>query len=109
MEIIDVSKDALETLENAEKALIHPDAETCTTYELRLSRVIGILQKIKKKKSGIKAMFNPELPEIKTVEESSLDEIYSYTEGILGEFEKKILEHDQNLQELKEKTEIINF
>ena len=49
MEIIDISKDESKTLEDAEKATTHPDSETCVTYELRLSRLIGILNKIKKK------------------------------------------------------------
>jgi len=108
MEIIDISKEEPETSEITEQAPMHSDAETCTTYELRLSRLIDILKKITPKKGGIKALFHPELPKIKPVEDRSLDEIYSYTEGILAEIEKKILERDQKLQELNERIEIIN-
>lgn len=108
MEIIDVSKEEPKTLEDAEKASMHPDAEACVTYELRLSRLIDILKRIQSRKSGIKALLHPELPEIKPVEDRPLDEIYSYTEGILGEIEKNILEREQKLQELNEKIEIIN-
>ena len=108
MEIIDISKEEPTSLEDTEKAPMHPDAEACTTYELRISRLTDILKKIKKKKSGIRAIFNPELPEIKYVEDRSLDEIYSYTEGILDEIEKKILERKDKLEEIKEKVEIIN-
>ncbi len=107
MEIIDISKDEPKTLEDAEKATTHPDSETCVTYELRLSRLIGILNKIKKKKSGIKAFLNPELPEIKTVDDHSLDDLYSYAEGILDEIEKNILEREEKLQELDEMIEVI--
>ena len=107
MEIIDVSKEEPETLETTEKAPINHEAETCTTYELRLSRLIDILKKIKPKKKGLKAIFHPELPVIKSVEDRNLDEIYSYTEGILSEIEKKILEHEQKLQELSEKNDRI--
>jgi V/A-type H+-transporting ATPase subunit I len=108
MEIIDISKEEPETLETTEQAPIHHDAETCTTYELRLSRLIDILKKITPKKGGLKALFHPELPEIKSVEDRDLDEIYSYTEGILAEIEKKILEREQKLQGLNERIEIIN-
>jgi len=78
------------------------------TYELRVSRLIGILNRIKPKKSGIKGIFNPDLPEIKEVDDFSLDDIYSYTEGVLGNIEKKIFELEKKLQEKNEKIEIIN-
>jgi vacuolar-type H+-ATPase subunit I/STV1 len=108
MEIIDISKEDQELIKTTEIASTHPDAESCTTYVLRISRLIGILKKIKPKKSGIKAILNPELPDLKTVEDRNLDEIYSYTEGILSEIERKILELDKKLNELNEKDEIIN-
>jgi len=109
MEIIDISKEMPETLEDAEKAGMHPDAGVCTTYELRVSRLIDILDKIRVKKSGLKAMLNPQLPEIKDIEDSTLDELYSYTEGILEEIEKNILERDQRISELNEQKEKIDF
>ena len=84
------------------------DAETCMTYELRISRLIGILKKIKPKKSGLKAIFNPELPEIKPIEDRSLDEINSYAEGLLEEIEKKILDYDEKHKQIIERTEKIN-
>jgi V/A-type H+-transporting ATPase subunit I len=107
-EIIDISKDESEKSEEFEEAQIHSDHESCLTYQLRVSRLIGILNKIKPKKSGIKGIFNPDLPDIKEVEDFSLDEIYSYTESLLVNIEKKILDHDEKLQEQNEKIEIIN-
>jgi V/A-type H+-transporting ATPase subunit I len=107
MEIIDISKEDQELLKTTEIASTHPEAESCATYVLRLSRLIGILKKIKPKKSGLKAIFNPELPEIKLVEDRNIDEIYSYAEGILSEIERKILERDEKLNELNEKIELI--
>ena len=109
MEIIDISKDEPTMLEDTEKAIAHPDAETCVIYELRLSRLIDILKRILPGKSGIKALIQPDLPEIKSVEDQSLDEIYSYAEGILSEIEKKILEREQQLNEINEKVETINL
>jgi len=109
MEIIDISKEEPETLETIEKASMDPEAGTCTTYELRVSRVIDILKKALTKPRGIKALLHPQLPEIKTVEEGSLEEIYSYTEGVLSEIEKKILNHEQRLNELDEQKEQIKL
>jgi len=108
MEIVDISKTEDESLENDEFIQMQNDAETCIMYELRISRLIGILKKIKSKKSGLKAIFNPELPEIKSVEYRSLDEINSYAEGLLEEIEKNILEHDKKHKQIIEMTEKIN-
>ena len=109
IEIIDISREEPAVLEGMEKASMHPEAGVCTTYELRLSRLIDILNKIKSKPSGIKALLNPQLPEIKPVEDRSLEEIYSYTEGILGEIEKNILDSEHKLNDLKEQNDRINF
>jgi len=109
VEIIDVSREEPAMLEDMEKASMHPEAGVCTTYELRLSRLIDILNRIKSKPSGLKAILNPQLPEIKTVEDRSLEEIYSYAEGTLGEIEKNILDSEQKLNDLKEQKDRINF
>jgi len=109
VEIIDVSREEPTMLEDMEKASMHPEAGVCTTYELRLSRLIDILNRIKSKSSGLKAILNPQLPEIKTVEDRSLEEIYSYAEGTLGEIEKNILNSEQKLNDLKEQKDRINF
>ena len=109
MEIIDVSCEEPAMLEDMEKASMHPEAGVCTTYGLRLSRLIDILNRIKSKPSGLKALFNPQLPEIKTVEDRFLEEIYSYAEGTLGEIERNILDSEQKLNDLKEQKDRINF
>jgi len=108
MEIIDISKEEPEILKDSEKASMHPDASICTNYELRLSRLIDILDTIRIKPKGIKSLLHPELPEVKTVENSSLEEMFSHIEGVLGEIEKNILEHDQKLQYLDEQKQKIN-
>ncbi len=108
MEIIDISKEEPEILKDSEKASMHPDASICTNYELRLSRLIDILDTIRIKPKGIKSLLHPELPEVKTVENSSLEEMFSHIEGVLGEIEKNILENDQKLQYLDEQKQKIN-
>ena len=107
MQIIDISKEEPETLEGIEKAHMDPEAETCALYEIRLTRLIDILKRIKPKKKGIKAMFSPELPDVKTIEDCSLEELYSYAEGFLDNTEKKILEKEEKLQNLNEEKEKI--
>ena len=109
MEIINISKAEPETLEGIQKAPMDPEAETCALYELRLTRLIGILQRVKQKPKGLKAMISsilsPELPEIETIDESNLDELYSYAEGFLDKTEKTILEKEEKLQRLQEEKE----
>ena len=107
MEIINITKEKPETLKDFEKAEMHPEAPVCTTYDLRLTRLIDILDGIRSKPVGIKAMLHPQLPEIKTVEECPLDELYSRAEGVLGEIEKKILTHEEKLKTLDERRQKI--
>ncbi|UCF13091.1 MAG: V-type ATP synthase subunit I [Thermoplasmatales archaeon] len=109
VEIIDISKEAPLTLEEAEKAETHPEAGTCTNYGLRLSRLIDILSKTKKSPSGIKAMLNPQLPVVTSIEDRFLDELYSHAEGILHEIEKNILVHEESLKKLDEQKEKIDI
>ena len=107
MQIIDISKEEPEIIRETEKASIHSDAGICANYELRLSRIIDILDKIRVKPKGIKSMLNPELPKIKTVEDSPLGEMFSHIETVLEEIEKNILDSDQKLQDLEEQNQTI--
>jgi len=109
IEIIDIKRDGKEILDDLEKGQINPDAVTCLEYELRLTRLIDILKKIKPKKSGIKEFLNPELPEIKSIKDRTLDDVFSHAEGVLGEIEKKILELEHKKQELDERVEQIKL
>jgi len=109
IEIVNLSKTDEEPLENNLYVEMQDDAETCMSYELRISRLIDILKKIKIKKSGLKAIFNPDLPEIKSIEDRNLDEINSYAEGLLEEIEKKILEQDKKLLEITDRIEKIKY
>ena len=107
IEIIDIIKEDKEILKKIEKGEISQDAEICLEYELRLTRLIDILKKIKAKKTGIKAFLNPELPEIKSIKERHLDNIFLYSEKLLEEIEKNILELEHKKQELNEQLERI--
>ena len=54
-QIINISKDEPELLNDTEKASVFSDSEICANYELRLSRIIDILKEINPKPSGIKS------------------------------------------------------
>ena len=108
VEIVDISKEEPLLLEETLKAEIDPEAGTCTNYELRLTRLIDILRKAIKSPKGLKAMFHPQTPEKKVVEEHSLDELYSYAEGILNEIEKNILFYEEKIKKLDEEKERID-
>jgi len=108
MEIINISKEEPEVIEDNEKATAHPDAEICANYDLRISRLIDILSKIKSKPSGIKSILKPQLPAVKKIEESSLEEICSYAEGVLGDIEKNILTIEEKVNNFNDRISLIN-
>jgi len=109
MEIIDITRYSKEDTNDLQGGKIHPDAVTCHEYELRLTRLIDILKKIKPKKSGIKAFLNPELSELKSIKDRTLDKIFSHAEGLLGEIEQNILDLEHKKQELDEQIEQIRL
>jgi V/A-type H+-transporting ATPase subunit I len=109
VEIINIEKEEPSTLQIAEKAEADPEAGVCANYELRLTRLIDILRRVKKTPSGLKALFHPQLPEVKTVESRYLEEIYSYAEGVLHDIEKKILDYEEELKEVDERKEKTEF
>lgn len=107
MEIRDISIEEPEILNEAEKADIPKEATVCMNYELRLSRLIDILDKIRPKERGIKALLNPEEPFVKEVEERSLEEICSDIEKLLSTIENRILEDEATLTKIRESREKI--
>ncbi len=102
VQIENIVTEETEKIQGFEKATVLPETATCNSYELRLSRLIDILQKLTPSQGGIKTLLKPQIPEIKSVEDLSLDELYSVAEGILGEIEKKIIDYDEQLSKLKD-------
>ncbi len=105
IEIINISKEESDFLEDNEPS---SEASICANYELRLSRIIDILNRIKSKKTGLKSFLHPDIPEKKIVEDRPLEEIYSNVEGVLAEIENQIIENDKKITELNEQIENIN-
>jgi len=105
MEIRNIAKEDPHLLETANVAKMPPEVETLANYELRLTRIIDILKKTKKSQSGIKAMLKPsQVPEPQTIEETSIDELFSRAEGILQSIEKHILSFEEKIQTLDDHT-----
>ncbi|UCB58599.1 MAG: V-type ATP synthase subunit I [Thermoplasmatales archaeon] len=107
MEIIEISRDEPDLLKDLEQASMFSDAGICANYNLRVARLIGILKGIQPKKGGIKGLLQPQLPQVRTVESRSIDELFSYTEGILNNIEKSILDYDKQLNDYNDQIEKI--
>jgi V/A-type H+/Na+-transporting ATPase subunit I len=105
MEIIDIKKQQKNNdfLSDTENASENPKASECANYYLRLSRLVDILKKIRKKKSGIKALLQPELPTVKNVQEKNLDELFKDIDLLLNEIEEEIINQREKIDSLKEK------
>jgi len=101
MQIIDLSRQRDETEElmpgtaNAETPLL-------IEYENRLSILINILKKHKQNKTGLKALLNTNIPEQQLVEETSLEELYSFSESVISPIEKQIHDAQKEYDELSE-------
>jgi len=108
MQIINIEKDEPQILKDSKKIGMHPEAESCAMYELRLTRLIDILKRIKPTKKGIKSILSPENIQIKNVVGGSIEELFSYSERYLNITEKKILEKEEKLQALNNQKEKIN-
>jgi V/A-type H+-transporting ATPase subunit I len=107
MEIVDITKQGDDTPEGLEPSPQHPETTVCFSYEQRLTRLIQILQHVQRKPSGIKALLNPELPEVKTVQDRTLEELYSYVEGILADCESSILAKDEQRKQIQDQQQTL--
>jgi len=107
-EIVNIAKEDPATFEEAEKTELHPEVPTCTSYELRITRLIDILKKNKKNPKGIKSILNPEQHEKTIIEEHSLEDIYSYSESILHEIEEKVIDFENKLNEINDRLLIVD-
>lgn len=102
IDLMDISKE-LQSSENELKNFkSNPEYEKISNYEQRLTKLINILNKVKPKKDGIKALLKPDLPEVKTIDEKSLEKIYSSVEKSLNEIEKNIIENENQLIDFDE-------
>ena len=102
MQIIDISRQKTDK-KHLQPGKADEESSILSEYENRLSTLISILQKHKQKKSGIKALLNPELPEKQSVEETNLEELYSYAESVIDPIESSVRSGQQEYDKLTEK------
>ena len=102
MEIIDITKEQSETEDKIKEDITNHEEEICTNYEYRFSKLINILTQVSPRKSGIKAILHPDSPEVITVKDKTLDELYSHADNLLNKVEKNILENEQKLCKINE-------
>lgn len=105
MQITEITKEQTEQLENIHKVPIDPEASICQEYETRLTTLIKILKQAQQKNGGIKALLNPEMPIIQRIEDLTLEETFSYAEGLMNSMEPEILTINKHVTDLKEQQE----
>ena len=109
VELMDISKEQTNIENELKNNKINPEYNKIVNYEQRLSKLINILNKVRTKKDGIKALLQPDLPEVKTIDEKSLEKLYLSIEKSLNEIEKNILENENRLIEFDEETKKNNL
>jgi V/A-type H+-transporting ATPase subunit I len=109
VELMDISKEQQNNENEKKNIIVNLDYDKCVNYEERLSKLINILDKVRTKKKGIKAFLNPEIPEVKIIEERILEKLFFYNEKLLNEIEKNILDCENKLHELDEETKKISL
>jgi V/A-type H+-transporting ATPase subunit I len=102
VQIITIEKEDQSIHESTQTVEVPPDATLFSGYELRLSKLIDILARTKTYPSGIKAMLNPPLAELKTVTEHTDQEIITKVEQVLKTHEKTLLSADEQIKHIKE-------
>jgi V/A-type H+-transporting ATPase subunit I len=108
VEITDIKKEKKEVLEELEPASAAGDYSKCLSYEIRLRRLLDILERYGPETSGIRAMLHPEPVEPLRIEEEELEKIESRAEAILAEIEEDVFESEARLKDLDERKKSIN-
>ena len=103
MQISEVNREEAEETLDIQPGTSHPETPLCVNYEQRLKGLVKILSRHQKRKTGLKAMLNPTLPEVSEVEDISTEELYSDIESSLVELEKPVLKHQHRLEQINER------
>jgi V/A-type H+-transporting ATPase subunit I len=104
MQITEIRHEHPELLKELEPASMDPEVSNCASYELRLSRIIEILDRFYPKPKGIKALLHPEIVKPKRVSWRALEEIYKDAAALLDKVENKIIETEQQINKVREKS-----
>lgn len=103
IQVINIQKEEQTQDQTGENVDVPPEVTVYNNLEVRLTKVIEILSKAKSSPKGLKTLLHPEMPEVKTVNNRSSQEISSDADHILDSLEKSIVEMDETIKQLKEK------
>lgn len=103
IQIINIQKEEQTHDQTGENVDVPPEVTVYNALEVRLTKVIEILSKAKSSPKGLKTLLRPEMPEVKTVNNRSAQEISSDVDHILQTLEKSIIEMDETIKQFKEK------
>jgi V/A-type H+-transporting ATPase subunit I len=108
MQITEIRHEHPELLKELGPGSMDPEVSQCASYELRLTRVLEILDKFYPKPRGIKALLHPEIIKAKPIKSRSLGEIYKDAAALLAQIEDKIVETEQQINGLEEKASFLS-
>jgi V/A-type H+/Na+-transporting ATPase subunit I len=103
IQILNIQKEERIQDETGETVDVPPEVAMYNALEVRLTKLIDILSRVKSSPKGLKTILHPESPEVKTMNNQSAQEIYSDVEHILQTTENSIVELDETIKQLKEK------
>ena len=94
-------------LDGLEEGTMHPDVGTCASYELRLTRIIDILKKYKKKKKGIRAALKPSVPEKVGIKKDTLGRKIKRADELLDDIESFVIDAEGRIDEIEKRLEAL--
>jgi len=102
LQITDIRHEEPEILEKLYPASPTEEYAKCVTYELKLTRILEILEKYSQRETGLKALLHPEPIVPKPVRVKTLKEFYQGADTTLEKLEEKVGDTGQRLKELGE-------
>ena len=108
MQIIDVTRADPDLLEEVEAGSPNPEANTCLTYENRLSNLVGTLKKYLPSGGGLKSFFSPQTFKKEVVKRKRLNVLYREVDSLLEKLEERVLSLDKGVEEVKNRIDGID-
>lgn len=102
VEIESIEKDE-KTLELVESEELPEITRKFTDYDMKLSSVLDVFEKVEKGEEGIKEMINPSPIEKLEIEKKSISDIFEEIDGLMEENGKEIIGLDSKLEKIKGK------
>ncbi|MBN1280070.1 MAG: V-type ATP synthase subunit I [Candidatus Thermoplasmatota archaeon] len=100
LEITDVHREDVPFQGLTEKTTLPAEVSLYTTYETRLTKLIDILSRTLKGKSGIKALLHPEPLPVKTIHKRPANQIQADVENLFHAIEQTVLTKEDHIKHL---------